>query len=92
MTVKYEVHNQLTGLNEEAQTYEEAKILKERIRAEYIATLVDPLFIITVMVQNEDGSWTQGPSDEEGFPILAKMQFTDKDIENLTTVIDTPVE
>ena len=58
MTIIYEIHNQLTGQLEQAATFEEAKILQERIRAEYIAG-IEGLFQITTLVQNEDGSWTQ---------------------------------
>ena len=64
--LKYECHNQLTGNLEEASTFEEAKALRDRLRAEYIAAHVDPLFQISVLVQNEDGSWTQGLADENG--------------------------
>jgi len=76
--IKYEVHNQLTGLNEEASTFEDAKILKERLREEYIEQLVDPLFNITVMVQNEDDSWTQSVADEVGYPVLANIVFAEE--------------
>jgi hypothetical protein len=64
----YEIHNQLTGQLEQAATFEEAKILKERIRAEYIAS-IESLFQLTVLVQNEDGSWTQSLADADGQPI-----------------------
>ena len=67
MARKYEVHNQLTGMLEEAQTFEEAKVLQARIRDEYMAHIAD-LFAITVLVQNEDGSWTQSLSNDEGDP------------------------
>lgn len=71
MTVKYECHNQLTGNLEEALDFEAAKVLRDRLKAEYIAANVDHLFQITVLVQNEDGSWTQSLADENGQPLLA---------------------
>lgn len=71
MNKKYEVHNQLTGLLEEAATWEEAQQLRARIRAEYIEDRVDPLFQISVLVQNEDQSWTQSLADENGEPLIA---------------------
>jgi capsid protein len=73
MTKKYEIHNQLTGLLEEAQTFEEAKVLQARIKAEYLATL-ENLFNISVLVQNEDESWTQSVADENGYPIVFQIE------------------
>lgn len=73
--IKYEIHNQLTGLNEFKEDFEDAKLLLQNIREEYIRKLVDPLFTITVMVQNEDGSWTQSLADENGYPVLANIDF-----------------
>lgn len=70
MTTKYECPNQLTGISEQANTWEEAQQLRDRLRAEYIAANVDPLFRLTVLVQNEDGSWTQSLADENGQPIV----------------------
>lgn len=69
MTQKYSIHNQLTGLQEEAVTFEDAKILQARIKADYL-TSIEELFTITVLVQNEDGSWTQSVSDESGNPAV----------------------
>lgn len=68
MPKKYEVHNQLTGALEEAQDWAEAQQLRDRLRSEYIARMVDPLFKISVLVQNEDGSWTQSLADDDGEP------------------------
>ena len=65
---KYECHNQLTGVPEQADTWEEAQQLRDRLRAEYIAAQVDHLFRLTVLVENEDGSWTQSLADENGQP------------------------
>lgn len=65
MPKKYEIHNQLTGLLEEAPTYEDALVLQARIRNEYMESIAG-LFTITVLTQNQDGSWTQGVSDENG--------------------------
>lgn len=70
MTVKYQCHNQLTGNLEEAPDFEAAKLLCERLKAEYIAANVNPLFAISVLVQNEDGSWTQSLADENGQPAV----------------------
>ena len=69
MTFKYEVYNQLTGLPEETSSFEEAKLLQNRIRAEYIAS-IESCFPISVLIQNEDGSWTQTIADENGEPIV----------------------
>lgn len=69
MTQKYSIHNQLTGLQEEALTFEDAKILQNRIKQDYYAT-IEGLFMITVLVQNEDGSWTQSVADETGNPVV----------------------
>jgi hypothetical protein len=69
MTVKYEVHNQLTGIPEQADTFEEAKLLQTRIRNEYMAS-IESCFVISVLIQNEDESWTQTLADENGEPIV----------------------
>jgi hypothetical protein len=71
MTQKYLIHNQLTGLQEEALTFEDAKILQETIRQAYYET-IQGLFTITVMVENSDASWTQSVADENGNPIEIK--------------------
>lgn len=63
---KYEIHNQLTGLNEEALTFEDSKVLREKLKKDYIEAVVEQLFVITVLVQNEDSSWTQSIADENG--------------------------
>jgi len=65
---RYEVHNQLTGELETALTWSDAQTLKDRLRTEYIVDRVDPLFQITVLVGNEDGSWTQSLADSHGNP------------------------
>lgn len=75
MTTKYSIHNQTTGLQEEAQTFEDAKILQQRIKNEYLE-FNKSLFTITVLVQNEDGSWTQSVADENGNPIIAQDPTT----------------
>jgi hypothetical protein len=69
MTKKYEIHNQVTGFLEEAQTYEGALVLQQRIKEDYLK-FNESLFTITVLVQNEDGSWTQSVSDANGNPII----------------------
>lgn len=66
---KYEVPNQLTGVSEEAATFEEAVALRTQLKGQFIADRVDPLYVITVLVQNEDGSWTQSVADEHGDPV-----------------------
>jgi hypothetical protein len=67
MARKYSVHNQLTGLQEEVLTWEEAKQLREKNRAEYIAH-IESLFAITILIENSDGSWTQSLTDANGDP------------------------
>lgn len=54
---------------EQAQTWEEAQKLRDRLRNEYIASRVDPLFQITVLVQEGNGAWTQSLADKDGNPI-----------------------
>jgi hypothetical protein len=69
MTVKYEVPNQLTGTPIEADSWEEAKILQQQVRQEYMDHIAG-CFTITVKIQNEDGSWTYAAADENGEPII----------------------
>jgi hypothetical protein len=73
--IKYEVNNQLTGISEEALSFEEAKLLRKRIINDYILQVVESLFHITVLVQNEDKSWTQALADENGEPIIYTDDF-----------------
>jgi hypothetical protein len=66
MSIKYEINNPMTGIQEEALSFEEAKQIKANLEEEYIVKIVRPAFSITVLVQNEDGSWTQSLADDEG--------------------------
>jgi hypothetical protein len=66
---KYQIHNQVTGLSEEAPTFQDALALQARIKQEYLE-FVKGLFDITVLTQNNDGSWTYAASDENGEPII----------------------
>ena len=69
MTKKYSIHNQLTGLQEEALTFEDSKVLQQRLKQEWLEYNTG-LFTITVLVENGDGSWTQSVADENGEPII----------------------
>ena len=66
---KYQIHNQITGLSEEAPTFQDALVLQERIKQDYLE-FVKGLFDITVIDQNEDGSWTYRLADENGNPVI----------------------
>lgn len=74
MVKKYEVPNQVTGISEEAATYEEALTLRTRIQQDYLE-LQKGLFTITVLEQLEDGSWRQGVADENGNMVLPPSPF-----------------
>lgn len=67
MARKYEVGNQLTGISDSADTFEEIK----SIRAKNIADFIEHLgcFKITILEQNEEGGWVQSIADENGNPI-----------------------
>jgi len=69
MNKKYSIHNQVTGLAEESVDFESAKELQTKIKNEYLE-FNKSLFVISVLVQNEDGTWTQSLSDENGDPII----------------------
>lgn len=69
MNKKYEVHNQITGLNDEAATFKEAKELQEKNLNEYFNIIKNNLFCITVLVEQENGSWEQSLADDKGNPI-----------------------
>ena len=66
---KYNIFNQLTGKTEEVSTYEEALTLQAKIKNDYYAS-IEGLFTITVLVKNEDDSWTQSISDNQGNPVI----------------------
>ncbi len=64
MARKWAVHNQITGLQEELDSFEAIKTRRLEIIEE------SHLFDITVLVQNEDGTWTQTLADTNGDPII----------------------
>jgi hypothetical protein len=70
---KYEIHNQVTGLSEEASTFQDALILQEKIKQDFLNHYKD-IFNITVLDQNADGSWTYAASDENGEPIFSSTE------------------
>tara|TARA_B110000259_G_scaffold169467_1_gene199437 strand:- start:1526 stop:1813 length:288 start_codon:yes stop_codon:yes gene_type:complete len=84
---KYQIHNQLTGALEEAATFADIRSIQERVKAEYFAALAD-LFTISVFVENEDGSWTQTVSDENGEP---KITLRDFEIEEMPFTISDDI-
>ena len=63
MARKWAVHNQITGLQEEFDSFETIKARRLELISESY------LFAITVLVQNEDETWTQSLADENGDPI-----------------------
>jgi len=63
MARKWAVHNQRTGLQEELDSFEAIKARRLEIIEE------SHLFDITVLVENEDGTWTQSLADTNGDPI-----------------------
>lgn len=75
MARKYEVHNQLTGMLESADTWSEAQALRDRIRTDYINS-IEGAFAISVLTENEDGSWTQALADANGDPVVPPGSVT----------------
>jgi hypothetical protein len=71
---KYEVHNQLTGLSETAIDFSDIKIIQARVKQEYMV-VIESLFEITVLVENEDGSWTQSVCDKNGEAIIQPWEM-----------------
>ena len=63
MTRKWAIHNQVTGLQEERDSFEAIKIRRQEVIEE------SGLFNITVLVQNEDGTGTHSLSDANGDPV-----------------------
>lgn len=74
MRKKYEVHNQSTGLPEQADTFEEILAIRERIKQEYLETQ-KTLFTVTVLTELPDGSWRQTTCDENGEPEVPPSPF-----------------
>jgi hypothetical protein len=70
MNKKYEVYNPLTGELIEALSFTLAKELSQELRSNYIKENVDPMFNISVLMENEDNTWTQSLSDENGDPVV----------------------
>ena len=67
MNRKYQVENQLTGISDEAETFDEIKQIRETNIANFLSHT--GLFTITILLENEDGSWTQSVPDADGEPI-----------------------
>jgi hypothetical protein len=63
MARKWAVHNQITGLQEELDSFEAIKTRRLEIIEQ------SRLFDITVLVQNEDETWTQTLADANGDPV-----------------------
>jgi len=63
MARKWAIHNQITGLQEELDSFEAIKARRLEVIEE------SGLFNITVLVQNEDETWTQTLADANGDPI-----------------------
>jgi len=53
--------------------FSDIKIIQSRIREEYIAN-IEKMFAITVLVENENGSWTQSECDKNG-ELVAQPDF-----------------
>lgn len=72
MTKKYEIYDQIRGGIIEAATFEE---MQEKIAEYKIAWLnhMEAVFVPSVLTQNDDGSWTQARSDENGNPIVVEQ-------------------
>lgn len=68
MTRKYEVGNQLTGISDSADTFEEIKKIREKNIAEFLEHIGN--FKITVLELNANGSWSQSVADENGDPYI----------------------
>jgi hypothetical protein len=68
MDRKWLVHNQVTGLQEERDTFDGIKARRLEIIEE------SHLFDITVMVKNEDNTWTQSLADENGDPVPSPIE------------------
>jgi hypothetical protein len=69
MSLKYELHDPLSGEFKTAPNFEEAKSLRLQLRNNYINEVVNKMIAITVLIENEDGSWTQALADDEGNPV-----------------------
>lgn len=65
---KYEIHNQITGLNEEAFTFEEALELQKKLRLEFCQQR--NISELSIMELQNDGSWLQYRCDESGNSII----------------------
>ena len=68
MNRKYQVENQLTGIANEAETFLEIQQIREKNIADFLDFA--NLFVITILVENEDGAWVQSVPDENGEPII----------------------
>jgi len=68
MARKWAIHNQITGLQEELDSFEAIKARRLEVIEE------SGLFNITVLVQNEDETWTQTLADANGDPVPSPIE------------------
>jgi hypothetical protein len=68
MARKWAIHNQNTGLQEELDSFEAIKARRLEIIEQ------SRLFDITVLVQNEDETWTQTLADANGDPVPSPIE------------------
>jgi hypothetical protein len=68
MRRKYQVENQITGIADEADTFDEIKQIRLQNLDKF--ALHAGYFVITILEQNEDGAWVQSVPDENGDPII----------------------
>lgn len=75
MNRKYQINCQISGLPETANTWKEAKVLQKEIIDRHWQTIKN-CFDISVLTENEDGSWTQAKADKNGNPDTIEEYLT----------------
>lgn len=71
MTRKFFVSNHATGVMDEVDTLDEAIVLRDQAKADFLASMASA-FQISVGVQLPSGAWVQAAADDQGQPVVAE--------------------
>ena len=69
---KYEIHDHITGQTIQVDTFDDIKNIQSRLREEWYKS-IESMFRISVLIKNEDDSWTQYLAKDDGEPLIIEM-------------------
>lgn len=69
MAVRYQIPNQVTGISDHADSWDEAQEIRQQNINAYVEHTAGDLFPITILIENTDGTITQRRCDILGNPL-----------------------